>query len=512
MATTTNTDVNYQGGPFGGRGGRTGDRSSRGADEEEGRDSDRDKGNHADMDASKRGRAVARLQALPNGEYPIRNASELRAAVKEWQNGLKTTRYSGYEVQRHIIRRARELRMVALLPPEWGVNLEIMREALSKKRVGSGTMNPVSEDETEILMQENFESFLVAEGNNVPYPVILQEATAENNQTMKVRVPFYIGGSINTPPGFTKKVLFPTDILQETVQEGKKEIAANSQPLTVYARHAQAADANNLPIGAVTDLAAEGSIGYATLEVEPTTVGKDVQVLLKGKKLNAVSLRSGKGRFELEDVNVNGERMLRMKSLRISGIDFAPDNPAMKTYGIQILQEDADIKPIKKEEKSTKLENLTLEDVKAKYPDIVSKIEEPLVTRLDEEIKKSEQLKNKNVELEAKIAKADLADYAREIAAKHPKKDEALPVLMEVATECKTREEFASKVFPILMEALSNTAKTPVQPVETAVDKLKKLFNAGSNGHGQTRETTSGEVTQEEEIQGEHVGPLEVPA
>src|ERR1043166_4401741 len=107
MATTTNLDINYQGGPFGGKGGRTGDRTpSRGADEVEERDSVRDKGNRADMDASRTGRAVARLQSMPNGEYPIRNASELRAVVKEWQNGLKTVAYSGYEIQRHIIRRA----------------------------------------------------------------------------------------------------------------------------------------------------------------------------------------------------------------------------------------------------------------------------------------------------------------------------------------------------------------------------------------------------------------------
>lgn len=515
MTTNTNNDINYQGGPFGGRGGRTGRSSIKGMDETESADKERDIGARADMEASKRGRAVVRLQSLPNGEYRITNAVELKAVIREWQGGLKTVNYSGYEVQRHIIRRARDLKLVSLLPNEWGVNLEIMSEAIRKKKaLLSGTIDPILEKQDEVLVAEEFQSFLLAEGKTVPFPQILQESDGMNS-TMRVKVPFYIGGSVSNAPGFPRRILFPTNLLQEIVKTGKERIAASVKPITVYARHAHAADANYLPIGGVSDLIAEGGVGYAVLDIEPTTYGRDAQVLLRATppKLNAVSLRSGKNSFEMEDVEVNGEKMFRPKRLELDGIDFAPDSPAMQTYGIEILQEDVVVKTInnKKEEITNNVEKLTLEMVKAS-PEIVSEIEKPLVERIDSEVKKTLELEKTVKELQVQIAKAEVADFAREIAAKHPKSAEVLPVLLEIAATCASKDEFSTKTFPILLEALSATPKEKVV-IETAEDKLRKLFNVGGdNGNGLTREEKQGEsLTQEEELKGEHVGPLEVP-
>src|SRR5207237_486022 len=125
------------------------------------------------------------------------------------------------------------------------------------------------------------------------------------------------------------------------------------------------------------------------------------------------------------------------------------------TYGIEILQENVVVKPINtKEENSNKLENLTLEAVKG-HPEIVAEIERPLVERLDEEIRKHRSKDEKIVELEGKLAKVQVAEFARGVAAKHPKPEEALPILMELAETCKSTEEFSAKAFPILMEALS---------------------------------------------------------
>jgi hypothetical protein len=495
-----------------------------GADEADWKDGDRDKMGRADLDASRKGRAIMRLQSMPNGEYPIRNAQELKAVIREWQTGLKTVNYSGFEIQRHVIRRARDLKLVSLLPSEWGVNLEIMlaaikrkkSEAIHKKWIESGIMNPTSENEEENLMAEVFQSFLLLEGEKAPLPLVLEDKGIDGNGTMKVKVPFYIGNSITNAPGFTKKIFFPTSLLQEIVQEGKNDIKSAVQPLTVYARHAHAADASYLPIGGVVDLIAEGSVGYAVLEIEPTTYGKDTQILLRGKKLNAVSLRSGKSNFEMQDVEVNGEKMLTPKKLKLSGIDFAPDSPAMKTYGVEVLAaENVSVKllPNKKEESSNNVEKLTLEMVKD-HPEIISEIERPLVERIDTEVEKNKGLEKEIGDLKAELSKVAVEKFAREVAAKHPKPEEALPILLEVAATCKTTEEFSAKTFPILLEALSANPKMPVK-VLTDEEKLRKLFGVGGeNGKGTLRTDAQGDnelEQEEEEIKGEHVGALEIP-
>jgi hypothetical protein len=592
--TTTNTDINYLGGPIGGHGGRTTGKTGRDADEDPKHDRERDVGNHADVDASERGRTQVRLQSMPNGEYPIRNAAELKAVIREWQTGLVSNRYSGAEIQRHIIRRARDLKLVALLPDAWGVSLEIMSEGLiseanifltieqlesesrnfgaaqrrkyasqgialpdgsfpipdkdalrraiklvgkggagAKKHIikrakalGATSMLPdtwgvaAEEKEEEFLMAEVFQSFLVLEGKNVPQPLVLEDNGVD--KTMKVRVPFYIGDSITHAPGFDKRIFFPTSLLQEIVKDGKDDIAAGIQPLTVYARHAHAADADYLPIGGVSDLKAEGSVGYAILDIEPTTYGKDAQVLLRAKppKLNAVSLRSGKSNFEMERVEVNGEMMYRPKKLRLSGIDFAPDSPAMKTYGIEILAaENLNVKliPNSKEDKNNKVpDKLTLEAVKAE-PEIVAEIERPIVARLDVELKKNETLTAENTSLKEKLAKVEIDAFVLEIASKHPKRDEVLPILTEMAKTCKSKDEFSTKVFPILMEALQSAPKQGEKlkpPEKSPEDKLRDLFGAGSGGRGVVRLENGEPVTEEEdetELKGEHVGVLQVP-
>lgn len=557
-------------------------------DDQGGMDSNRDKEARADMDASRKGRAVMRLQSMPNGEYPIRNAAELKGCIREWQTGLKTDNYSGFEIQRHIIRRARDLKLVALLPNEWGVNMEIIEEQLlldlpksadqleaesrffsakirrqyaskgiamkdgsfpipdkdalrrAVRLVGKGgpgakkhiikrarALGAVSslpkvwsvnaeEIEEQELVAEEFHSFLLAEGKVVPFPQVLQESDG-NSSTMKVKVPFYIGDAVSNAPGFPRRILFPAGLLQEIVKTGKDRIAGGMKPITVYARHAHAADANYLPIGGVSDLMQEGSVGYAVLDIEPTTYGKDAQVLLKANppKLNAVSLRSGKNSFEMEDVEVNGEKMYRPKRLELDGIDFAPDSPAMKTYGIEILQENVIVKSISKikEENSNNVDKLTLEIVKD-HPEIISEIERPLIERLDAEVEKNKESEKTIGELRAELSKIEVEKFAREIAAKHPKSKEVEPVLLEIAATCKSKDEFSTKTFPILLEALSATPKIPTKEL-TPEEKLRKLFPVGGEGKGAVRENEQGDeeiVQEEEEPKGERVGPLEVPS
>src|SRR6202011_5021156 len=105
--------------------------------------------------------------------------------------------------------------------------------------------------------------------------------------------------------------------------------------------------------------------------------------------LNAVSLRAGPGRFEMEEKRVNGELMLQVNRLAIDGIDFAPDSPAMATYGIEVLAAEARVEaPTPAEPESTKpspkrrtrtrmTEELTLETLPRERPDLIQELETP---------------------------------------------------------------------------------------------------------------------------------------
>src|SRR6266581_269075 len=417
---------------------------SRGADEDEFRDSDRDKMNRADIDRSATGRAVTRRQAMPNGEWTIRNSEELRNAIQKFINPpvaeALSLVYGPAEVQRHIIQRARELQMIGTLPQNWGVAqedhaLNVMLEEISiindedialtadqltqasrffsarqrrryasqgaalpdgsfpipdkdalrrairsvgrggsytrakrhiiKRAKGMGliSMLPngwVTSEESiaeslsvelathgeKFVTSEALQSILILDGaENAPLPLILEDKTSEVGGFVRIKVPFFVGDSLSKAPGFNQKILFPTSILPSIVAEAKSQIREGRQPLTVYPRHKTALDGSDLPIGGIVDLIQEGRIGYVIADVVNEGKGRQAIALMKHKDaedrpqplLNAISLRSGPGRFEMESIEMEDAPVLRVAKLQLDGVDFAPDSPAMKTMALSSL-------------------------------------------------------------------------------------------------------------------------------------------------------------------------------
>lgn len=424
--------------------------------------------------------------ALPDGSYPIPNKEYLRRAIKAIGRAKSYSR-----AKAHIIKRARALGATSMLPDKWITTEEI----------------PDKEEMEPIKLPETFTSFLVLEGE-VPHALILEQTEEEKvSGTLRVKMPFFVGESIANTPHIPRRVYFPTKILAETVAEGKKQISAGKQPLTVYARHAHALADDHLPIGAIVDLVQENRIGYVILEIEPTTLGKDAQILLQANppKLNAVSLRSGPKRFELEEVTVNGELMYQTTKLLLDGVDFAPNSPAMATYGREILAAEASVTSIeKKKEVQPQVDGeITLEAVKAK-PEIVEEIEKPLLKRLDQEIEKNKSLIAENATFKEQVSRNELNAFVTDMASKHPKKEDALKLFMEIAAKCKTKEEFSAQVLPYFVAAAADIK--PTLQADTLEDRLKKFF-VPSNSI-----TIVEEEEKDEALVGEHVGPLEVPS
>jgi hypothetical protein len=342
------------------------------------------------------------------------------------------------------------------------------------------------------LMDKELVTTLILQEDGTAGAVILQEPTAEGaNGVMRVRVPFYRGGSLTKAPGFTKRIFFGRDILPALVQEGNRDLEGGKHPLTVYARHAHATSGRDLPIGGVVGLEHDGSDGYGILEIVPTSNGRDAQLLLQSKHVNSVSLRSGSD-YELEPGKINGESVLVAKKLRIAGIDLAPEGPAQDTYGIQILNEnvqveaDTEVDPDgtgNRRNRRNNLDPITLEEVPQ---DVRAQIESPIRTEL-------EQAKADNVRLTQEIHQRDLDAFIAEVASSTPEPDKTRQVLQDLVKEkgYTTREQLAPVVLPLLLEAnaklRANGATTVVTlpaPEPSASDKLRDMFAPKPAGSG----------------------------
>lgn len=327
--------------------------------------------------------------------------------------------------------------------------------------------------------------------------VVIQEAPSPTNHgIMRIRVPFYVGGSIAQTPSLPgKKLHFGADKLPSIIAEGRRQIAEARQPITVYARHAHAASADKLPVGKVVGLEQVGGIGYVIEEIAPTTDGRDVQTLARNGMLNAVSLRAGGGRYDLERVLINGEEAFDVTNLRLDGVDFAPDGPAQPTFGIEVLAAEARVEPAPVSQpvrSKDVLEEITLEAVRGKT-EIMQAIEAPLKTQVE---KLTQELATANTSLAEKSAALEVIEresYIKELSARFPDPEKALGVIQELCKDVKTKEAIAAKVMPLLLDALKTK---PAEAIEAAVKPPANPFIALFPGSGSGAPNLNQEGTQ----------------
>jgi len=306
---------------------------------------------------------------------------------------------------------------------------------------------------------------------------ILAEATPENNGVMTVRVPFYVGNAVASIAGFGRKVYFPTGILAETVATGNRRIAAKAPGMTSYARHSHATSKAEVPAGDVIALEIQGSKGFATIAVNGTRWGQDIQALARAQQLRAVSLRTDEmapnGGYGVMERKVNGELMLEATSLDMAGIDFAPDGAAMPTYGVEVLAAEAAVEPapIQPPRRNT-MDPITLDGLRAENPQIVAEIEAPFRKEL-------ETLKSEKAEMIQAEAARKRDQMVESIAAKFPDPATALPALKQLCAEAKSADEVAALAMPLLLENLN---QTPPELEVSPADKLRAMFTPGGRG------------------------------
>lgn len=325
--------------------------------------------------------------------------------------------------------------------------------------------------------------------------VIQEQPSQQNNGVMKIRVPFYVGGSLASTPSLPgKRLHFGADKLPAIIAEGRRQIAESKQPITVYARHAHAASADKLPVGKVIGLEQVGGIGYVIEAIAPTADGRDVQTLARNGMLNAVSLRSGGGRYDLERVLINGEEAFDVQNLRLDGVDFAPDGPAQPTFGIEVLTAEARIEPMPKISTRSKdvLEDITLEAVRGKT-DIMQAIEAPFKAVNEKLTQELTEVKASLAEKTAALEVIERESYVRELAARFPEPEKALGVIQELCKDVKTKEAIAAKVMPLLLDALKNKPMVAEEPKPTANPFIALFPGSGSGNPNLNQELKDGD-------------------
>lgn len=475
--------------------------------------------------------------AMKDGSYPIPNPAFLRKAIHAIGRGTKNAHSS---IKAHIVKRARALGKTSMLPKGWGIGQSAAPPMVRRKLARPGTRGgrppqpsksdpdpdkdgdndtqpynpktgkgdkdddyvepngkpgPKAKKGKKKLNQEGatLQTFLTLDSDQIPGVTILQEPAAGESGSMRMKVPFYVGGSKANAQGFRYPILWQESVIPRTVERMKGILAQQKQHLTVYGRHAHAHDGQHLPPGAVVDVVQEGRVGYAVLEIEPTTDGKDIQVLARAGKLNSVSLRAaptapdGKPGYKLALQKVNGEPMLVCEDMCPSGIDFAPDGPAQPTWGVQILNEAIDIAPLPQDDPATPPHeeepnvNLTLEALRSDHQDLVQAIEEPLQTRVVELEEKLTKQKERRRAAEAKVEKIELEAFLDKAGARLP--EDKRPLLKQLV-QGKTKGEAVALVADLMLQVPVAAAGAPAAPTPEAIrqEVLQALMAGSGNG------------------------------
>lgn len=418
---------------------------------------------------SQRQKLAAKGQAMENpdtgGDYPIDNAEDVKDAVHLVG---KSKHHSTSAVKRHIIKVAKKIGAASALPEDWNVKAE----------------------------NGDIVSYLSLEDPGMPGLSLETVKDNKDNGILSVRVPFFIGNSLANIPGFDERLYFNASALPGLIAEGQARITEAKRPINVFARHAHAHSQAELPIGVVRGFSQKGSVGYADLDIISEGLGAQAQSLIRNKMLNAVSLRSKKGNFEVQEKSINGEDVLEVTQISIDGIDFAPELPAMETYGIEQLAAESVVSD--RSEKSEKEADivadgdLNLENVR-KRSDIVLEIERPLREQVasltaerDSSVKELGSWKERAIAAEALVAKSNLEAFLREIASSFADPAATYGVLAESVKDAKSKEEAQAIIMPVLLRGLkSKKAEIEAEAPKSKAEKLfDDLFPTPANGAG----------------------------
>lgn len=189
-------------------------------------------------------------------------------------------------------------------------------------------------------------------------------------------------------------------LVESTVQNVKNVIEANgAYPLTVMADHPNGFTSNKTltTVGKITDMYMEGNNAIIEAEIANTSVGKDVQELIRGKFVEGLSIRASKAK--MKKMNIDGRSVNDVLEMELNGVDLVT-NPGVKGARVLDILESAEHSGVfisiaeeeivDIEEEKMDYSKITLEELKSQRKDLVESLKVEFKPVFESELKVNE--------------------------------------------------------------------------------------------------------------------------
>lgn len=231
--------------------------------------------------------------------------------------------------------------------------------------------------------------------------------------------------------------------------------SSGSYPLSVMADHPGLVSNKTLTtVGKITDIYLEGNNAVIEAEIANTSVGKDVQELIRGKFVEGLSIRASKAK--MKKMNIDGRSVNDVLEMELNGVDLVT-NPGVKGAKVLDILESAENSSVfisiaeeeivDIEEEKMDYSKITLEELKLNRKDLVESLKDEFKPVLESELKVNElqesvnNLTTEKTDLENKVQESEKVqkELQESVEAKKTELEEAQKQLKEI----KEAEEIA---------------------------------------------------------------------
>jgi hypothetical protein len=218
---------------------------------------------------------------------------------------------------------------------------------------------------------------------------IIQEALENENKAFKFKGIAMIKDSIS---GNGRR--YGGELVENTVKAIKTILeSTGSYPLSVMADHPGMVSNKTLTtVGKITDIYMEGNNAIIEAEIANTSIGKDVQELIRGKFVEGLSIRASKAK--MKKVNIDGQIVNDVLEMELMGVDLVT-NPGVKGARVlDILESNEhsgvyvsiDEEEIVSEEDKMDYSKITLEELKQQRADLINVLKDEFKPVIESEL------------------------------------------------------------------------------------------------------------------------------
>lgn len=353
--------------------------------------------------------------------------------------------------------------------------------------------------------------------------------------------PFKIKGIAMIKNSLSKNGRYYSDKLVESVVNKVKSVieANGSYPLTMMADHPNPFTSNKTlsTVGKITDMYLEGDNAVIEAVIANTSVGKDVQELIKGQFVEGLSIRASKGKMKKR--NINGKMVNDVMEMELNGVDLVvnPGVDGAKVTDVIESSEDGVFISIEEEiqdidinegqeVKTVDLMEAKLADLREKRPDLVESLKQEFKPVFESEFKLDElqesinTLNKEKTELEGKLQESEkslkeVQESEKDLKTKLEESENKLKTIEESEKRAKLDAHIAEKIGELkFADSVKDKIKEKLSVLESEeeIDKvleeevqyleavIKESTGVGISGKGKRGENINENIDDDDEF------------